>query len=202
MSIHPVSTDIHLPAGMAGPEPMDFDVRCYLVSHGTGLVLLDTGMPETPERIGEALAAAGAAWADVTDVVLTHAHPDHTGGLDAVGRLVPGAAVWGNLDDGYGGTVRSVVEGDTVRGLRVLHTPGHTPGHISLLEEDSGVLFVGDAFGSQDGRLVRAPARFTADAAEAERSLRRIANLTPARMLLAHGSEVDDPTVALHQLLA
>jgi glyoxylase-like metal-dependent hydrolase (beta-lactamase superfamily II) len=172
------------------------------VSHGAGLVLLDTGMPQTPERIGEALAGAGASWSDVTDVVLTHAHPDHTGGLDAVGRLAPGAAVWGNPDDGYGGPVRPAVEGDTVRGLRVVHTPGHTPGHICLLAEDSGVLFVGDAFGSQDGHLVRAPARFTADAAEAERSLRRIAQLTASRMLLAHGSEVSDPTSALHELIA
>src|SRR5690349_17059081 len=202
MDIHSVATDIHLPAGMAGPEPMDFDVRCYLVAHGAGLVLVDTGMPQTPDRIGEALTAAGAAWADVTDVVLTHAHPDHTGGLDAVGRLAPGATVWGHGGDGYGGAVRSVVEGDTVRGLRVLHTPGHTPGHICLLAEDSGVLFVGDAFGSQDGHLVRPPARFTADAAEAERSLRRIAGVTATRMLVAHGSEVDEPAAALRELLA
>jgi glyoxylase-like metal-dependent hydrolase (beta-lactamase superfamily II) len=202
MDIHAVPTDIHLPAGMAGPEPMDFDVRCYVLPHSTGLVLIDTGMPETPERVGAALADLGAAWTDVTDVVLTHAHPDHTGGLDAVRRLAPGATVWGHPDDGYGGAVHPVVEGDAIRGLRIVHTPGHTPGHICLLEEGSGVLFVGDAFGNVDGHLERAPARFTADAEEAERSLRRIANLTATRMLLAHGAEVDDPSAALQQLLA
>ena len=67
MDIHAVPTDIHLPAGMAGPEPMDFDVRCYVLPHSTGLVLIDTGMPETPERVGAALADLGAAWTDVTD---------------------------------------------------------------------------------------------------------------------------------------
>jgi glyoxylase-like metal-dependent hydrolase (beta-lactamase superfamily II) len=202
MNIHSVPTDIHLPAGMAGPEPMDFDVRCYLVSYGAGLVLVDTGMPETPERIAATLAEIGAAWTDVTDVVLTHVHPDHTGGLDAMGQLAPWATVWGHPDDGYGGAVRAVVEGDTVRGLRVVHTPGHTPGHICLLDEGSGVLFVGDAFGSQDGHLMRAPAMFTADAEEAESSLRRIASLTAARMLMAHGAEVADPVTAVRLLLA
>jgi glyoxylase-like metal-dependent hydrolase (beta-lactamase superfamily II) len=34
---------------------------------------------------------------------------------------------------------------DVGGGLRVVHTPGHTPGHVSLLHEKSGVLFVGDA---------------------------------------------------------
>jgi glyoxylase-like metal-dependent hydrolase (beta-lactamase superfamily II) len=118
-----------------------------------------------------------------------------------VGRLAPGATLWGNPADGYGRAVSPLVEGDSVRGLRVLQTPGHTPGHISLVTEDSGVLLVGDAFGSQDGRLVRPPARFTADAAEAERSLRRIAGLTPTRMLLAHGAEVDQ-IATLNQLLS
>lgn len=202
MDIHTVPTDIHLPAGMAGPEPMDFDVRCFLLPHSTGLVLIDTGMPETPDQIGAALAGLGAAWTDVTDVVLTHAHPDHTGGLGAVGRLAPGATVWGHPDDGYGGAVRPVFEGDAVRGLRVVHTPGHTPGHTCLVEEGSGVLFVGDAFGTVGGQLQRPPAAFTANADEAERSLRRIASLTATRMLPAHGGELDDPETALGRLLA
>jgi hypothetical protein len=33
VAIHPVVIDVHLPAGVAGPDPMDFDVRCFLVAH-------------------------------------------------------------------------------------------------------------------------------------------------------------------------
>jgi hypothetical protein len=61
-AIHHVVTDLHLPAGIAGPDPMDFDVRCFLVPHGTGLVLVDTGMPTTPATAGGTLHDFGATW--------------------------------------------------------------------------------------------------------------------------------------------
>lgn len=47
------------------------------------------------------------------------------------------AAVAGELHDG------AVI--DVAGGLRVIHTPGHSPGHVSLLHESSGVLITGDA---------------------------------------------------------
>jgi glyoxylase-like metal-dependent hydrolase (beta-lactamase superfamily II) len=92
------------------------------------------------------------------------------------------------------------VEHDRVRALQVVQTPGHTPGHISLLHDD-GTLFVGDAVGTVAGEIRRAPDPFTADRAQAEESLRRLSLLHPDRMLFSHGPEIPDPAGALRRLL-
>jgi glyoxylase-like metal-dependent hydrolase (beta-lactamase superfamily II) len=186
--IHPVVIDVHLPAGVAGPEPMDFDVRCFLVPHATGLVLVDTGVDHSVASITGKLAEIGADWADVTDVVLTHHHPDHVGGLAEVITLAPEAAVWASTFDSFPVAVRAAEDGQTIRGLRVIATPGHTAGHLSLLFEQDAVLLLGDLAGTQQDRLVRAPAPFTADPAEAERSLRKASRLDFADLYPSHGA--------------
>ncbi|WP_327000123.1 MBL fold metallo-hydrolase [Dactylosporangium sp. NBC_01737] len=178
--IHTVITEVHLPAGVAGPDPMDFDVRCFLIPHATGLTLVDTGLEHTVPSIAAQLSSIGAAWSDVTDVILTHDHPDHIGGLSSVTALAPSAAVWGGAVAAEDGTM--------IRGLRVVATPGHTPGHLSLLATDDDVLLIGDLAGTQDGRLMRAPAAFTADPAEAERSLRKASGLDFAVLYPSHGA--------------
>jgi glyoxylase-like metal-dependent hydrolase (beta-lactamase superfamily II) len=200
-TVQAVVTDIHLPAGVAGPDPLDFDVRCFLVTYAGGIVLIDTGMPQTPALIGAALQENGATWSDVTDVVLTHSHPDHVGGLSQVRDLAPGATVWGSSLDRYEGALRDLVGTESVRGLTVLASPGHTPGHVSLLAADIGTLFVGDLVGTMHGRLVRGPAAFTADADQAEESLRRLAELDVTRVVFAHGDEIADPRAELKALL-
>ena len=196
MTIHPIVIDVHLPAGVAGPDPMDFDVRCFLVTHTSGVVLVDTGMPDSATAIADALTGIGAGWTDVTDVLLTHDHPDHIGSLPEVRTHAPQATVWGNAPL----TARGLNERDVVRGLTVLATPGHTAGHVSLLH-DSGALLVGDLVGNQDGALSRPPDPFTADADEAERSLDRIASIPFDRLLTSHGAELPDPSRSLGRLL-
>lgn len=58
-------------------------------------------------------------------------------------------------------------------GLRVIHTPGHTDGHVSLLLEDQGVLLAGDVLQVRRGELV--PPLIFGDRADAVRSLARLA---------------------------
>jgi glyoxylase-like metal-dependent hydrolase (beta-lactamase superfamily II) len=186
--IHSVVIDVRLPAGLAGPEAMDFDVRCFLVPHATGLALVDTGMDHSVRSIAGKLAEIGADWADVTDVILTHHHPDHIGGLSEVMALAPGAAVWASAEDTFPVGVKAAEDGAVIRGLRVIATPGHTAGHLSLLSNQDGELLIGDLAGTQDGQLIRAPAPFTADAAEAGRSLRKASLLDFADLYPSHGA--------------
>ena len=116
-------------------------------------------------KLWAGLHAIGAAPADVRRVVVTHAHVDHAGGLAAlVGQS--GAEVLAHEREGVylrdGRTPRmrrgrprsfpAVTVGEEFLdgsllpgGLRVVHTPGHTPGHVSLLHEPTGVLVTGDA---------------------------------------------------------
>jgi glyoxylase-like metal-dependent hydrolase (beta-lactamase superfamily II) len=58
-------------------------------------------------------------------------------------------------------------------GLRAIHTPGHTDGHLSLLLEEHGVLLSGDALQVRRGRLV--PPLIFSDARDAGRSIARLA---------------------------
>src|SRR4051794_6617894 len=105
--IHPIITEVHLPAGIAGPDPMEFDVRCFLVPHATGVAIIDTGLDRSVPLITAKLAELGGNWSDVTDVILTHNHPDHTGGLAEVIALAPGTAVWAGAHDTFPVTVKA-----------------------------------------------------------------------------------------------
>jgi glyoxylase-like metal-dependent hydrolase (beta-lactamase superfamily II) len=196
MEIRPVAFDIDVPAGVAGPDPMKLDVRCFLVPHSDGVSLVDTGLPGSAVAIVAALAELGATWSDVSDVLLSHDHPDHVGSLAEITVLAPTASVWGNAPL----TTRPLVDGETVRGLRVVATPGHTDGHVSFLHGE-GTLLVGDSLGNREGRLQRAPGAFTSDPDRAEESIRTIYSLGAQRMLFAHGPELADPLQALAALL-
>lgn len=198
--IHPVVTEVHLPAGIAGPGPVDFDVRCFLVPHATGVTIVDTGPDRSVSLITKKLAEIGGNWGDVTDVILTHNHPDHTGGLAEVIALAPGSAVWACAHDTFPITFKAAEDGETIRGLRVIATPGHTAGHLSLLATDDDVLLIGDLAGNQNGQLIRAPKLFTADPGEAERSLHRVSLLDFADLYPAHGAPSDRQ--ALQHLLS
>src|SRR5205823_4160336 len=78
------------------------------------------------------------------------------------------------------GVDREIAEGDvlpTLGGLRVLHTPGHTPGHVSLFAPALRLLVVGDAAGSLFGRVGLPLGVYTEDMEGAKRSVRKLAEL-------------------------
>jgi glyoxylase-like metal-dependent hydrolase (beta-lactamase superfamily II) len=73
-------------------------------------------------------------------------------------------------------------------GIKVIHTPGHTMGHISfLMPGHGGVLFVGDAAGYIMGRLGGSPPMFTEDTQAAKDSIRKIAALDFDTACFGHG---------------
>lgn len=205
-AVQAVVMDVHVPAGVAGPEPLDFDVRCFLVPHAEGVVLIDTGMPGNVELIGKALAKMNASWRDISDIVLTHSHLDHIGGLADVLEKSKTSAVWAGSEDHqhipHESGLQSLAEGAMVRGLVALATPGHTPGHMCLFQPELSVLFLGDVAGSDGSVVRRSPEAFTHDLEMAQESLNRVAALHAERVLFSHGAEVAHPFEALKALLA
>ena len=207
-TVEPVVTQVQVPPGMLGPDPVSFEVRCFVVADAGGVVLVDTCTPGSTEAIGKALVSVGAAWSDVSDIVLTHRHFDHAGGLAETRQQASGATIWAGAQDAPeiptvdGRAVRQLAEGDRVGELRVLHTPGHTAGHISLLHEAASLLFIGDLVGSMDGVVVFGPSAFTADPELSRRSLRRMVGLAPDRIVFSHGGEVSHPGTAIGDLLS
>jgi glyoxylase-like metal-dependent hydrolase (beta-lactamase superfamily II) len=99
-------------------------------------------------------------------------------------------------------------DGDTLPflgGLQVLATPGHTMDHFSFFSPSTGVLFVGDALNTRDGRINLTPPRITADKTAAHRSATRLLQLSPTVIACGHGTPStrhtpDDLTNLLHSL--
>lgn len=91
--------------------------------------------------------------------------------------------------------IDEVQDGDelpVLDGLHVLATPGHTLDHLSFFAPGAGVLFVGDALNTRNGRLQPTPPRITADREKATRSAMRLLALAPACIACGHGDPMQD----------
>jgi glyoxylase-like metal-dependent hydrolase (beta-lactamase superfamily II) len=69
------------------------DVNLFVIESADGLVLVDAGFPGCMDTIGPALESIGRTPSDITDVLVTHCHPDHAGGLAELLRAT-GAKAW------------------------------------------------------------------------------------------------------------
>ncbi len=74
-------------------------------------------------------------------------------------------------------------------GVRIIATPGHTPGHISLLLNESNSIVTGDAAVVENGALVVANPNFSLDLKKAELSLEKIISMKPDKYYCYHGGE-------------
>src|SRR5215217_1188084 len=81
---------------------------------------------------------------------------------------------------------------DLAGGTRVIFTPGHTPGHLSLYLERPKVLVAGDALTAEGGHLNGPNPPFTLDVGEAVRSVRRLAELDVETIVCYHGGVVSE----------
>ena len=130
----------------------EIGTNCYLLEDE------DTRSAAIIDPGGEARGILGHAKADgvqVKAILLTHSHYDHTGAVRELREALPGVPVYLHPADAAQlgtavmppiGETLSYQEGDTVPvgnlTVQVLHTPGHTPGGVTLRVED--VLFTGD----------------------------------------------------------
>jgi glyoxylase-like metal-dependent hydrolase (beta-lactamase superfamily II) len=190
-------------------------VNVLLLENDDGWTLVDTGVASSVKRIREALAALGSGPEDLRRVFLTHQHSDHTGGLPGILRLTPEAEVGatqheaevisGNRppDPSSNPLVRFMSrsaklptapvgkvlrEGDLVSGFRIISTPGHTLGHVSLLRDEDGLLFTADAFGCMPRKLrVGVRRAFCTDYELAKRSAQKLLAEDFSTVVFSHG---------------
>jgi glyoxylase-like metal-dependent hydrolase (beta-lactamase superfamily II) len=148
-------------------------VNSYLVQDEDGLTLVDTMIPRSSKAI---LAAAEGLGAPIVRIVLTHAHGDHIGSLDALAAALPDAEVLisardarllrkdtsldpdepqdeikGSLPGARTVPTRTIAPGERIGALEVHDAKGHTPGQLALLDTRDGTLVCGDTYSTLGG---------------------------------------------------
>lgn len=151
---------------LTSPEEWWLPVNAVLIRGGGTTVLVDTGvgpaprafMPDAGARLLDELAGAGTSSAAVDLVVHTHLHVDHVGwdGSFPNARYAVSAQEWSyfmseeslaqrpHLRDRVeplrdsGSVILVEEELELVSGVRLVPTPGHTPGHASVFIESEG----------------------------------------------------------------
>ncbi|HYW57818.1 MAG TPA: hydroxyacylglutathione hydrolase [Polaromonas sp.] len=136
------------------PIPAFSDNYLWLLHDGKRAVVVDPGDAEPVMR------ALQEYELQLESILVTHHHPDHTGGVDTL-RNATGAQVFGPARERIPEPLIRLAEGDTVQALglefRVIDVPGHTAGHIAFYTPDMDgrpLLFCGDTlFSGGCGRL-------------------------------------------------
>ena len=169
-------------------------VSAYLLVRGGEVAIVDTGVSGSEGAIAASLTGIGLGWGDVAHVILTHKHQDHAGSIAAVLGAATGATGYiGSKDLPSVASPRpltAVDDGDTVFGLRIVGSPGHTIGHVSVLDEAGGVLVAGDALGTRGGTLAGSSPQFTEDTAAAQATIVKLGRLHFETLLVGHGDPI------------
>lgn len=186
-------------------------INCYVIEG----VLIDSGIRNSYRKITECIQEV-----PVHLHILTHAHADHQGCSDRICKefnlplychqkevyrtetgLVtkdyPSNGIISQLQQKYwagqGHKVdKTIKENDTIGNFKVIETPGHSDGHISLFREEDGVLIIGDVATNMNllttvKGLYLPPLIFTTNKSENIKSLQKLAGLNPKIICFGHG---------------
>ena len=201
-----------------GDKKVQFVYSCYLIKHGDDYMLWDTGFaPGTPntgpkESIPDQLAKLNVKPEQIKYVGISHFHGDHTGQLPSFTKatLLIGAREWEGI------TAAKPAEGANVKAFEswtkgdskvepqsmdkdvfgdgsviVLRTPGHTPGHQSLLVKlkSGAYILSGDAVHFHENWESNGVPVFNFDRAQTLASmdrLRKIMQIHKAKLIIQH----------------
>jgi glyoxylase-like metal-dependent hydrolase (beta-lactamase superfamily II)/8-oxo-dGTP pyrophosphatase MutT (NUDIX family) len=190
-------------------RPPATHTNCYLIYNSREILIIDPGSPYEDEQ--QALAACVDELIDagrtVREIVITHVHPDHIGGVNALrehlARTSPTLTVAAHrltaaelpdsiqaehlIEDG------EVIElqGEPHISLRAMFTPGHARGHLCFHEQRTGTLISGDNIVGLGSVLIDPPEGNMRDYLTSLDGMRGVANLSV--IFGGHGPAMANP---------
>ena len=217
-----MKADVKEPRVILAPNPSPLTgpgTNTFLIGRDQ-VAVIDPG-PDHPQHLQAILDAAGNR---ISHILVTHAHLDHSAGARSL-AAVTGAPVlaFGDALSGRSPSMQRLAQGGEVGGgegldlafrpdrclrdgdlvesddwqLRVLHTPGHSGGHLSFQWDD--VIFCGDIVMGWSSTIISPP---DGDLADYLRSLETLDQIQARRLYPAHGAAIDSPSARIAQLAA
>ncbi|HKQ51330.1 MAG TPA: MBL fold metallo-hydrolase [Pyrinomonadaceae bacterium] len=195
-------------------KPPATHTNTYLVG-SQEFVVIDPASPYEEEQ--RALAACVDELLhegrELREIILTHLHPDHIGGVGALLKHLGGRATVAAhrlTAEPLASTIRvdRLIEDEEVLDLageprltlRALHTPGHARGHLCFYEERTGALITGDNIVGLGSVLIDPPEGNMQDYLRSLERLRALPNLTV--LFGAHGPAIGSPRVKIEEYIA
>jgi ribonuclease/clavin/mitogillin len=195
-------------------KPPATHTNCYIVG-SSEIVVIDPASPYEEEQA--ALASLVDALLDegrkIRELILTHLHPDHVAGVNALKAHMGGrikVAAHRLTAEALAGSTRvdrliedeELIElaGEPRISLRALHTPGHARGHLCFYEERTGALLTGDNIVGLGSVLIDPPEGNMRDYLNSLERLRSLPHLTV--LFGAHGPAIGSPRAKIEEYIA
>ena len=201
--IHPLSDRVRRLVA-PNPGPMTgAGTNTYLIGNAGDVAVLDPG-PAIEAHVEAILAAAGD---DISRVVCTHTHPDHSPAAallaDRLGVPMIGAV---SGDDRHQDKTfrpdRQLADGDAMAGqgwtLRAIATPGHVDNHFCFLLEEEGLVFAGDHIMNGSTVVIVPPG---GDMQAYISSLRKLLDYPVSAIAPGHGEIIPDCRAEVEKLV-
>nr|XP_040573389.1 endoribonuclease LACTB2-like [Lepeophtheirus salmonis] len=186
------------------PSPMTLQgTNTYIIGSGKSRTLIDTGDGNSPEYINNLKYISQQEDFSISDILITHWHHDHTGGIEPLLKTFPSQEIrvhklpfaqedqrdYIPLKDGQ------IINAGEKTSLQVVYTPGHTPDHVIIHYIEEKIVFSGDCI------LGEGTAVFD-NLKDYLESLQTIIELSPKKIYPGHGPIIEEPIPKLQYYIA